>query len=401
MLYLNYKCFAWDDDHRESELGLMLFNLVNFNNLSQLIQDPTHVMDHCVSLLDIIITDSPGYILNSGLFAPVGDPYHAAIFCEFKIQYTNETAYCREILDYETCKWEALKDAIRNAPWAVMDIFDTVNESQQYFTSLFIDICKEHIPHRSIKVTPRDKPWMTSVVKEAIKKRDRLYKRWRKNMSVTNREKYRVARHNVNFVKMVAKKRYEERISNKLSDPTTTAKKYWHLTKQIYGNKVKCGIPSIIDGEDVYATSEAKANLFNEHFASKSHLPDELPKIPPFYYVTDCRLSEIRCTEQEVKKILIGLNAAKANGPDNVSNRTLKMLANDIAAPMSTLCNKSFANCKYPDDWKQANITPVHKSKHKQIKTNYRPISLLSNIGKIPEQIVLYTCSNIVLITIF
>ena len=40
------------------------------------------------------------------------------------------------------------------------------------------------------------------------------------------------------------------------------------------------GIPSINDGDEVFATSEAKANLFNEHFAAKSSLTDNLPELP-------------------------------------------------------------------------------------------------------------------------
>ena len=44
---------------------------------------------------------------------------------------------------------------------------------------------------------------------------------------------------------------------------------------------------------------------------------------------------------------------------------------------------------KVPQIWKQANVTPVFKGKgSKQDKSNYRPISLLSNVGKLLERIV-------------
>ena len=42
----------------------------------------------------------------------------------------------------------------------------------------------------------------------------------------------------------------------------------------------------------------------------------------------------------------------------------------------------------FPDQWKVANVTPVHKKKDKQIITNYRPISLLPILAKVFERII-------------
>ena len=42
----------------------------------------------------------------------------------------------------------------------------------------------------------------------------------------------------------------------------------------------------------------------------------------------------------------------------------------------------------FPDSWKYANVQPIHKKGNRQIKSNYRPISLLPICGKILEKIV-------------
>ena len=57
---MNDRCISWEDDHRDSELGTKLLALVNQNNLFQIIEEPTHVTPNNASLLNIIITDSPG-----------------------------------------------------------------------------------------------------------------------------------------------------------------------------------------------------------------------------------------------------------------------------------------------------------------------------------------------------
>ena len=42
----------------------------------------------------------------------------------------------------------------------------------------------------------------------------------------------------------------------------------------------------------------------------------------------------------------------------------------------------------FPDIWKKANVLPVHKKESRQIKKNYRPISLLPICGKIFEKVI-------------
>ena len=51
-----------------------------------------------------------------------------------------------------------------------------------------------------------------------------------------------------------------------------------------------------------------------------------------------------------------------------------------------------YKNClKYnyfPDQWKMANVVPVHKKNEQNLVKNYRPISLLPIAGKIFEKLI-------------
>ena len=48
----------------------------------------------------------------------------------------------------------------------------------------------------------------------------------------------------------------------------------------------------------------------------------------------------------------------------------------------------SFSNGIFPESLKRANIIPFHKKDDKACVNNYRPISLISNIGKIMENLI-------------
>ena len=77
-------------------------------------------------------------------------------------------------------------------------------------------------------------------------------------------------------------------------------------------------------------------------------------------------------------------------GVDNIPVNIIKYCSHDISSPLVTIFNQCLSTGFFPDFLKMAKIIPVHKSGAKNIFTNYRPISLLTNFSKIFEKL-LYT----------
>ena len=148
-----------------------------------------------------------------------------------------------------------------------------------------------------------------------------------------------------------------------------------------------CEIPPILfNGITCYSNKE-KAKVFNDFFISQSTVEnedDELPQIPH----TDAALSEIELNNDLVKEIISGLDKKKAVGPDLVHNRLLIAALPVILTPLTMLFNRCLNECKFPLVWKTAHVNPIHKKSFKELCTNYRPISLLSCVGKILERCV-------------
>ena len=93
----NDRCLNWDDQHRDSELGTRFKRIIEDNLLFQIIKEPTYIKQDYSSLLDLIITDSPGYIIDSGVRHPLGDPFHCYIYCKVTVQYVRESTYTRHV----------------------------------------------------------------------------------------------------------------------------------------------------------------------------------------------------------------------------------------------------------------------------------------------------------------
>ena len=66
----------------------------------------------------------------------------------------------------------------------------------------------------------------------------------------------------------------------------------------------------------------------------------------------------------------------------------IKISDDVLVAPLKMIFESCIQNGIFPEIWKMANIVPVHKKNRKNLKQNYRPISLLPIFGKIFEKMI-------------
>ncbi|KAJ7414616.1 RNA-directed DNA polymerase from mobile element jockey-like protein [Willisornis vidua] len=75
--------------------------------------------------------------------------------------------------------------------------------------------------------------------------------------------------------------------------------------------------------------------------------------------------------------------------PDGIHSRVMRELAEELAKPLSIIYQQSWLPGELPDNWKRANVTPIHKKGCKEDLGSYRPVSLTLVPGKVMEQIIL------------
>ena len=190
-----------------------------------------------------------------------------------------------------------------------------------------------------------------------------------------------------------AKKNYDELLAGKINEAETRDEKLWYkLTKEFYSKKNNTkqqSPPLIVDGKATKSDKE-KADIFNKQFSKASEI--EEPEDSPEPEASEVELTDVNFTAQEVEKILNQLNPSKAVGPDTISPRVLKNTAKVTAPIMARLYNFSMKTGSFPSLWKTANITPIYKKGENTIPSNFRPVSLLSIVGKVMERII-YNCT--------
>ena len=131
-----------------------------------------------------------------------------------------------------------------------------------------------------------------------------------------------------------------------------------------------------------------KADIFNDFFISQTILDDKHTTLPSNYPPARSSIQSIYITEFHTLKIRNNLDPSKATGPDGIGNKLLKEAALVICGPLTKLFQKSLDMGTYPDKWKLADVTYLHKKGSVYDCNNYRPISLLPCISKVSEKLV-------------
>ena len=149
----------------------------------------------------------------------------------------------------------------------------------------------------------------------------------------------------------------------------------------------KSVLPSIMHYQNENAdTDVSKAALFSKFFASvyvESSIFNENEcsnKNQPI-------LENINFSEQDIFEICKLLNVNKSKGPDDLLPFLFKN-AETLSHSIYRIFRKISQTCIFPTCWKKAIISPLHKKDDKSDIENYRPVSLLSVISKILEQII-------------
>ena len=111
-------------DKRE---GKMLMDLEDAYDLTCFIDKPTRVTPTTETLIDVLLTNKPETFVSSGILNP-GLSDHALIYGIMDMRVKHCSNRIVSMRNYTALNEESFKEDLENAPWQVMENFDSIDD---------------------------------------------------------------------------------------------------------------------------------------------------------------------------------------------------------------------------------------------------------------------------------
>ena len=347
--------------------------LTNLYQLKQLITKPTRITEDSRTLIDLFLTSRPELYETSVI--PVGYSDHCAIVGIRKLHRVKPLPpRLVDIRNYKNYDTALFKDDLQHVPWDIPEqdkAFETPDEVWNSFKDHFLTVADKHAPVVTRRVRGKTLPWFTPEIKNLMQEREHFHKKAIRTNKEIHWSSYKRLRNAFTLKLRKEKRRY---YSTRLSEDQNS-KEMWKTLNKILPKKPK----TAAEIENLSATN------FNQYFTTIAgslcgHFTDPSPQrvLAPR---VDQEFIPQNVSSAFVLLELRKLKSTKATGLDGIPAKLLKDAAQEVAKPIANLINLTFSTGEIPQEWKEANVTPIFKSGEKDDVNNYRPISVLPLIS--------------------
>jgi hypothetical protein len=388
-------------------------NTILSHNMIPHITLPTRLMDNSATLIDHILvqydhSDTHDRITTGNLINDISDHLPNFILVGNKTdnqRQENDRPFIRLMSNNNIKKF---KDYLNGVDWdSILKKEDCDKDYSRFIEILTMGYEKWFPLVKLSRKRSKDKKWITKGLKISSNTKNRLYRILSNKYSKDKEAKY--LKYKNLYVSLCAKAEanfYHTILQDKIKSLRKLWDKFGPIINPGKANK-KSNITKLIQGSDVITDNSSICNTFNDYFVGiGKKLTENIHKNNNFlkYLGIAKKLTEnihknnnflkylgnqnpqtmfLKLADKcEISKIINNLDKTKSD----TINYCINPCSDKISEPLSTIINCSFSTGIFPEKLKQAKVIPIHKKKEKYLVGNYRPISLLSILGKIFEK---------------
>ena len=282
-----------------------------------------------------------------------------------------------------------LENLILETNWSSLLSSSDVNEQLADFQSYLDSSYCKCFPLKTKIIGEKrlENPWITGDIMQLIRIKSDYFK-MEKNGIITKRENNRM-KNKLNKAISKAKKLYYQ---NSFENARSNMKKSWRIIRSLTGSKSsKSDFVKIFDEAPASENCFDTLNRFNDFFSSiggnlascintrNASLLPSFRQNPNSFYLFPPNYDEI---EHIVKNLKITTTPV-----NSIPVKIFKMLKHVLVDPLITVIGNSFRKGIFPENFKVARVTPIHKNGDFASANNFRPISSLPFLSKIYEKI--------------
>ena len=333
------------------------------------------------NILDLVFTNNPSLVKSSTSVPGISDHAMVVTDCDIKPVYNKQNP--RKVYLFSKANWEEIYSACENLSIKIQNMVKLKDSLEEIWTTFKTEIqnaMDTFIPSKTFKKN-NTVPWFNRKLKRMCRRKARLYKHAKKSKQWMEFKQYQ------KLCKKEFKQAETDYINKTIQDglDNNNCKPFWRYIKAKRQDNI--GVAPLKRKGNLYSESKDKAQILVEQFYSVftklgTRTLAKLPKCFKF------DMPSLVITAPGIEKLLKKINVSKSIGPDNISNVILKNCASQLAPGLSAIFQKSIDCGDLPEDWVNANISPVFKKGDVHLAENYRPVSLTSVSCKLLEHII-------------
>ena len=378
-------------------------------NLTNLITDPTCFKSiENPSCIDVMLTNRSSCFENSTVIETGLSDCHKMTVTIMKKYFKKRepiTIMYRDYKNFDGDKFRAdLRQKIIEAECITIDIF----------IEILNKVLDEHAPQKQKVIRGNSAPFMNKTLSKAFMTRARLRNKYNKTGTQEDRTAYTKFKNFCTNLLAREKKKYYGDLDITIFDDN---KKFWQRVKPLFSDKttLKHNIRLKENGKMISDEKEVAEILNNYFMESVEYL--EVERYMPTIVIDSSDTNENRIddiitkfkdhpsilkinenvkvghrfqfkdvSEDEMFKKIIKIDPRKACMKDDIPPKVLLGIADIISRPLTNLFNNSKNSEKYPNAFKNADVTGLPKTRDKQNKKKYRPVSLTPIFSKLFER---------------
>jgi len=355
-----------------------MLDLCNIDNIPY---TSTYYTSHSESILDVIGSNFNDKLINFGQTGAPAFSRHDLLYAVFDIRTPRNVRKSITYRDYRNVRIGELTEAADRCKWHRIIGTDNIDEKVSIFTAILLDLLNKYVPLKTIMIKKEHCPWMTDEVLEFIDKRDKAWRRFKKNKTEENNKIFVDLRNNAKQEIRNAKLRYDRQLFRNKS-----SKEIW---KGIRAMGVKTKNDKTTGSSDYPVT----ADELNSHYLSVSSInnPDCVNKMIDKYksMFRHCKdkMYFTHVYPDQIKKVLFSIKSNSV-GEDGIPVRFLKLCIDSILPVLEHIVNFSLERGVFPTMWKMSRVKPIAKIKKPKECKDLRPVSILCVLSKMVEKIV-------------
>ena len=114
----NAKLSTWKHDDPDTDEGIAISTITTSYGLTQIINEPTHILSNSSSCIDLLFTNQPNMISKSGVYSSLHPScHHQIIYANINFKVFFPPPYHRQVWHYTRCNVVGIRQSIDNIDW--------------------------------------------------------------------------------------------------------------------------------------------------------------------------------------------------------------------------------------------------------------------------------------------